>query len=515
MKKIFISKGNPIASIFKTKLLAICLVFIQCKSDIKDLPPKQDFSQHKVSTIQQFVDEVLESYPIPGLALAIVHEDSVYYAAAGIKNNKNELLTINTPIHAGAISETLLANAVLKLANSKRINLDDRVVDHLPYFTMGGDNYKKITVRNLLTHTSGIDHYNMMWDMPNFDPNAPEITTRSIATQHPKWSEPGTHVLRSPYSYDILAYLVSKVTKKPFEDYVRDEIFLPLGMNDTRFFKVKNVAMPFGITDWLKYSYKQNNIYPYNRENGGSGGLHASIKDMAIWMYEVINQDYNSQSLKTENEFFQSQFKTGDQSSVGYGWDINKNEKNNIYSKGSQYGGFSHQIIVIPSKRIGVVALSNISGDFNPSSIARDIASWLNNNKPLEVKVPISIAMTKELSRTGRIEDSFKIYHQLKESPLNKYDFSVRTLEQFGNNLLHRVNDKKNAIKAFEFCVDEYPNSSTAYLHLAEAHVLNKDVINSKKAIQKAKALSDDTGIRESFLAFLNEKIEVIEEKQL
>ena len=510
MKKILTSNGKPISFIFKIKLLVLALVFTQCKNKVVELPPTQNFSQERISTLQSFVDQMMKNYPIPGLIVSMVHQDSVYYTSSGVKNSKNELLATSTPILVGAISEPLLADAVLKLANSGRIDLDDKVVKHLPYFTMGGNAYGKITIRNLLTHTSGIDHYNLMWDMPNFSPNATEVTTRSIATQHPKWDQPGTHVLRSPYNYDILADLVSKVTHKPFEDYIRDKVFAPLEMNNTRFYKVKNSAMPFVITDWLKYTYKQNNSYPYNREHGGSGGLHTSAQDLTKWMYQLLNQ-----SQDINKQYFEVQFNTGDKSAVGYGWDVYNDGKHDIYTKGSQYGGFTQQIILIPSKKIGVVAVCNISGDFNPTNMVRDISQWLSTDNKIDVKIPVSIMMTKELARTGKIENSFKIYHKLKETHPGKYDFRVRILEQFGVNLLHRVNDKKNAIKAFEFCADQYPLSSGVYLNLAESFILNKDVKNAKIAIKKAQELSDDTGMRESSLAYLNEKIEIIEEKQV
>jgi CubicO group peptidase (beta-lactamase class C family) len=509
MKNMLLSGGKSTVLF----LLVISATFIQCKNKSLELPPAQNFSQDRISTLQSFVNQMMENYPIPGLAIGIIHQDSVYYTSAGIKNSKNERLTTSTPILGGSISEPVLADAVLKLANSGAINLDDKVVKYLSYFTMGGHSYEKITIRHLLTHTSGIDHYNIMWDLPNFSPDAPEITTRSIATQQPKWDQPGTHVLRSPYNYDILADLVSKVTNRPFEDYVRDEIFSPSGMKNTRFYKVKNTAMPFGISDWLKYTYKQNNAYPYNRENGGSGGLHTSAEDISTWMYQVLHQS-STTTAQNYSQFFQSQFSTGNKSAIGLGLDIRNNGSSDVFSKGSQYGGFSQQMIMIPSKNIGVAVLSNISGDFNPSTIANDIANWLSGKEKLAIKIPISLVMAKELSRTGKIENAFKLYRDFKTAKPDKYDFSVQALELFGTNLLHRVNDKKNAIKAFEFCVNQYPASSSANLHLAEAYVLNKEVNNTKEAIKRALALKDDTGTRESFLIYLNEKIEIIEEKQ-
>jgi hypothetical protein len=80
--------------------------------------------------------------------------------------------------------------------------------------------------------------------------------------------------------------------------------------------------------------------------------------------------------------------------------------------------------------------------------------------------------------------------------------------------LLHRVNDKQNALKALQFCVAQYPKSAYAYLTLAEGYVFAKDAKNTRIAIDKAKKLSDDLGLKASYLNYLLNNLEILEEKK-
>jgi len=190
-------KRMAIGLLLSVQLLLVVITFLKYKhqkESLKDIP----FSKERQLNAEQFIKQLQKQLPVPGISLAMVNGDSVFCTAAGIKNENQEPLTSTTPIFTGSISEPLLATAILKLSEEGKIDIDAPVVKYLSYFKMGGSNYKNVTVRHLLTHTSGINKYEMIWDLPNFKPNAPEVTTRSIASQVPKFPTPGTRVSRSP-----------------------------------------------------------------------------------------------------------------------------------------------------------------------------------------------------------------------------------------------------------------------------------------------------------------------------
>lgn len=496
--------------LIKLSLFAFCLYSYSCTPP-QEAKTRKPFTANKAQMLDSFIRNFRQAFPVPGLAVAVVYNDSVYTTASGISDSTNKAFTVNMPFLAGGVSEPMLAMAVLKLAHEGELNLDAPVTQYLSYFKMGGNSYQKITVRHLLTHTSGIQHYNPMWDAPNNQPNAPEVTTRSIATQMPYFDTPGSRVKRSPYNYDILADVVSKVTHQPFENYIKANVFNDLGMKRSSFKKEANTAMPFRINNWLAYTTQQDTLYPYNRENGGSGGLHTTAKDMAGWMFAILNK---GQGVGDVDELLSSQFKTGKTSAVGLGWDIEEQNKEKVYLKGSQYGGFSNQIILIPGKKIGVMVNSNISGDFNPANLSKLIAFWLSGKKLTQPKIPVSMPMSRALAQTGNMADAFKTYGLLKQTHPQGYDFSAAALSQFGTGLLHRVHDKPKALQAFRFCVEQYPASAYAYLTLAEGYIFSKDAKNTRLAITKARLLPDDSGTKASYLTYLLNSLEILEENK-
>jgi CubicO group peptidase (beta-lactamase class C family) len=513
-------KVHPMAHgrrfLIKIMLVAGFTCWYSCTPSV---PPKAPvvFTAAKTQQLENLIHSIKNEFQIPGIAVAIVCNDSVYYTASGISNATNEPFTVNTPFLAGSVSEPMLATAILKLADDGKLDLDEPLSTYLSYFKMGGNLYKSIAIKHLLTHTSGIPHYNIMWDTPNNDANAPEITTRSIAGQLPDFA-PGSRVKRSPYNYDILADVISKVTGKPFEEYLKSVVFKGLNMTSSGFIKPATTAMPFSINNWLSYTVKQDTLYPYNRENGGSGGFHTTAKDMAGWMFNILHHGTANQPQFADNKMYDEilspQFKTGKTSAVGFGWEIINDKEQEIYMKGSQYGGFSNQVILIPGRKIGVAVTSNIAGDFNPAQLSRAIALWLSGKPLAEPKIPVSIAMSKELARTGNIQDAFKLYAILKQTQAWKYDVSAVALSQFGTNLLHRVNEKSKALQAMQFCVEQYPSSAYAYLTLAEGYVFAKDIKHTRMAIDQARKLSDDSGIKASYLNYLLNSLEILEEKK-
>ena len=491
--------------------LGLCCITCNQRDQTDEM---QRFSEDRVSQAANLIEFVRKNFPVPGLMLSIVHKDSVYYYASGISNSKDDSLKTTTPVFSGNISEPMLATAIIYLAKSGRINLDDPVTKYLPYFKMGGGSYSKVTIRHLLTHSSGIHNYSIAWDRPPYKANATEITTRSIASQVPKFGTPGARVSRSPYNYDILADVISKATGQPFEKYLQTDVFPALGMNASTFFKPAKACMPFKIADWRKFKLAQDTIYPYNAENAGSNGFHTTAKDLATWMKEILNHDLSSGYGGAESEKLLSmQFKTGSNRGIGFGWEIKEENNRRLFYKGSSYAGFTSHMVLLPAEKIGLSILSNSSDGFNAEDIADKIVKWLKGSALVMPRIPVSFVMTKKFDESGSIQQAFKEYYRLKYGEEDKYDLSEAAVNQFGLNLLHHVHDIPRAIEAFRICTEIFPSSVAAHLNLAEACILYKDISGSKAALAKARSLRTDQVLQGGQVVFIEENIEILEEK--
>ncbi|MBD1432003.1 beta-lactamase family protein [Sphingobacterium sp. DN00404] len=484
--------------------LTIGLLLAACRpSPHQDI----DFSTFRKHSLDTFMHEICKQYRIPGMTYVVIHGDSLHSNAVGIKNAKQDAMTIHTPINAGALSEPLLAYIVLALERSGNLNLTNKIIDYLPYFKMGGNGYRNITIEHLLTHTSGIDDYALFYDTPRSDSIALEITTRSIATQLPRWEMPYIEILRSAYNYDILADLLEKSIGKPFEGEMQERMFQPLGMLHSSFTKPDDVAQPFVTENYLDYRFVPSDSYPYTRAHSGSRGLHTSAHDMGRWMFHILHND------RFANRFLQVRYRSAKERGIGYGWDIVTDENGiDNYFKTTESGGFSNQMLVIPAKNIGVLIMSNMSGDFNPSKIANMVACWLDGRTALHLRIPIHIPMGIKLKETGRIEDALQIYDDCKEKQSKVYDFSEKSLLLLGQNVLKYENNAALAIDLFKFCTAMHPHSAMAYLNLAEAYLYDKQLDACRQQIAKANKAIGQAANSEHFVRYLEERMEILEE---
>ena len=123
----------------------------------------------------------------------------------------------------------------MQLVEQGKIDLDDPVVDYLPYFELADDRYGTITIRELLTHTSGLpDVEDFGYDNPAYDVEALDRYVRSL-TDTSLIAAPGEGFSYSDMGFDILGDVVATVSGQPFEEYVQENIFDPLGMENTTF----------------------------------------------------------------------------------------------------------------------------------------------------------------------------------------------------------------------------------------------------------------------------------------
>lgn len=475
-------------------LVFLCVITIwSCKQE-----KPVDFSSHKIQELDSFLLKTTQNLPVPGIAIVVIKNNMVYYKAIGKTQFPNgPALTDSTLFFTGNLSEPMVATAIIKLANDGKINLDDPVVKHLPYFQLGDSSYRHITIRHLLTHTSGVPYHSAIWDMPYNKDDALEKTTRSIHLQQPLFKPAGSRIKRTPYNFDILADLISKVSQTSFEEFMDKNVFTPLNMYNSTYNKNEiadnMLAYPHRIDNWLTYAIKRDSIYPYNREHAGSIGLHASVKDLSLWMYMLLNNGETAGNAfidkKLAEELMSVQFKTKNADAIGLGWEIKKVGDDMVLHKNHQLGGFSADMQLIPDKNEGVLVICNIAGDFNPQLISEKLINWLNGKALVYPKTPINILMGKTLAHTKSLDSTFKQYTILQQNQPNKYNYSEEALSQLGVNLFYRLNRRTDALRVYEFCALKNPNSAYAHLNLVEAHILQKDTVRAKESLTKVKSL--------------------------
>ena len=239
-------------------------------------PLADDLAAH----VRAYVSEELDALGVPGAAVAIVRDDEVVFAE-GFGEAGGVAVRADTPFDLASVSKSLTAIAVLQLAESGSVGLDDPVGDHVDWIDDTHSALADITIRDLLGHTSGwtIDDGQANLADTYGEPDAIERNVRRLASIAPSNAR-GTFEY-SNANYDVLALLVEIVSGMPFGEYMTASVFEPLGMAHA------HVAREAAEADGLAQGYipfmglTVPYEVPFVAGGAGSGFLHASAEDLA------------------------------------------------------------------------------------------------------------------------------------------------------------------------------------------------------------------------------------------
>lgn len=445
-----------------TRLLVIGSFCLACAGH-KTLKTEPDYA-----AIHDFLKEVNQIYPVAGMSVAIVAADTMVIYNNGFADSLGQIpVTDSTVFYAGTSSELVISTALAQLASLEEFDLHENVSKRLPYFLTRGS-YEDITVHHLLTHTSGIPHFDAAWAVPDGEPGTLESTTKSISEIALEF-EPGQQCRRSPYNYDIAADWITKAKEKPLGELVHEMVFEPLGMTHSCLaYPAEEVqfAWPHRIENNLNYSLKAQDYYPYSGEHLGSNGLHTTSLDLAKWMRSLMIADHKSLTMETTDQMFKAHYKTGVSSFKGYGWEIEKRNGTKVYNMAWNNDGFSGDITLFAERQLGVVVLTNSSDDFNASAIRQEIENVFNGGKIEQVKMPAHIALGRAFDKNKDITETLLLADSLL-CEASQVLVSDQSLCKFGQNLIREGISIDAAQSVFSFCLDKFPVSPLAHFNLA------------------------------------------------
>ncbi|MCE9529051.1 MAG: serine hydrolase [Planctomycetales bacterium] len=314
-----------------------------------------------------------------GIAVLVARDGKIVFQGGfGFAEiEKKEQVTPETKFRIGSISKQFTAAAVLRLAEEKKLSLDDSLAKFFPDFPNGDE----IKVRQLLTHTSGIHSYT---SKPEFisrvkDPIEPEKLIDWFRDDKPDFA-PGQGFLYNNSAYFLAGEIVAKVSGKPFETYLRETFFEPLEMKDTGIFV--NSAPPTGIA--RGYSLVNEKIEPALDWDmswaGGAGALYSTVGDLFRWNEALFGgKVLKEETLKAATTPVELPPNV-EGMSYGYGLTMLKVKRLPAVAHGGGLNGWSTYLLRLPDQHCTVVVLTNAlpgSPKHSPSAIAHVLAEKL------------------------------------------------------------------------------------------------------------------------------------------
>src|SRR5271166_4385761 len=408
----------------KHLLWSVCAVLLTVSSSWG----QTDLAPDLRANIDNVAHQVLATTGVPSASLAVVKDAKIAYLQAYGNARLDPRMPASPEMRysIGSISKQFTAAAVLMLAEEGKLSLDDPVSKYVSGLTRGNE----VTIRQLLSHTSGYqDYWPQDYVMPMMlKPVTPdEILDRWARI--PLDFEPGTKWQYSNTNYVIAGVIVEKVSGMPLWTLLGKRVFTPLEMQsitDTN----ENALPASGPGAYFRYALGP--LHPAPKEGRGwmfaAGELAMTAKDLAKWDISMIDQTVLKPASYKEMETVVL-LKNGAPTRYGLGVGVSMVNGHRVVEHGGEVSGFTAENIVMPDDRMAIVVLTNQD--------AAEAASLIGNQ--------VRSALLKSLNPEDQKEDNRvrTAYEGLQQGKINRalftdnanYYFNDQALKDYASSL--------------------------------------------------------------------------------
>lgn len=317
--------------------------------------------------VQEFMDNFftsnMQKYKIPGAAVVVVKDGrEVFKKGYGYSNldKKIEVDPDKTLFPAASVSKLFTATAIMQLYEQGKLDINENVEKYIAPYKIENNYNEIITCANLLTHSSGVDEAN---EINGSTRNENDIKSQEYYFDNHKPKvvrEPNTASRYSNQGYNLLGYVIEKVSGISYEEYINKNILEPLKMNNT-LVRVKNDSIATG------YEYNDgsfNEIPLAYQYTSGSSGINATPRDMENFMIGHLNNGefYGVKILReeTSKEMKKKQF-TNNEALPGMGYGFIRSNRNGqeILKHEGGLPGFTTTMFLMPKENLGIYVATN------------------------------------------------------------------------------------------------------------------------------------------------------------
>lgn len=349
--------------IFQSAIFITLVTSSECS--IKPIARHKSLFEKIDSYLQAQVDTAKLS-PTPGITIGIVKGNEVVHSKAfGVADLEiKRQLKPESNFHVASISKTFTAAAIVQLAESGKLDLNEKLAHYLPYFSMADSRYKEITIHQILNHTSGMpDIEDYEWGKNTNDDGAAERWTRSLAALH-LLSKPGVEFHYSNMAYDVLGDVIAKLTAQSFEDYLRSHFLSKLNMLNSSFL-LSDIPESSRTSPHVGIPLQVSKVYPYNRMHAPSSTLNSNVIELSKWLIVNLNKGvYNGKQVLSAKSISRMQapsvkIDSVSGRSIGLAWFSYPYKGVSIINHDGADDGYVSVLCMVPSRELGFVILFN------------------------------------------------------------------------------------------------------------------------------------------------------------
>ena len=314
----------------------------------------------------------------PGCALGIVKDGRLIYKRGyGMANLEHNIpISPQSVFNIQSISKQFTAMSILLLAKHGKISLDDEVQKYLPELPR----YQSpITIRHLIHHTSGIRNFTELHELAGMRHEDVHMTDDDflglIGRQKELNFKPGEEYVYSNSGYFLLGLIVKRASGKSLREFAEENIFKPLGMNNTHFHDDRNLVVKNRANAYLPRSNGGFAVAIIdNNESVGPAGLLTSVEDLFLWDHNFYKNKLGGGSDLITEQLSPGKLNTGENTDYAFGLGVGEYKGLKTISHGGSGGGFTSVMIRFPEHNFSVICLCNAGYKVDPYGLANQVA---------------------------------------------------------------------------------------------------------------------------------------------
>lgn len=333
---------------------------------------------------EQEIDKLFSAWDTPnhpGGSVGIMQEGQIIYSKGfGLASLEYKVPnTYGTLFNIASVSKQFTSMGILLLEKEGKLNIDDDIRKYLPELQDFGHT---VTIRHCMLHTSGLRSLHAMLGMAGWrgdDSRSNEDLWRFMKKQKELNFKPGDEYLYCNTGYMFLSRIIERISKEKFPKWMKENIFLPMGMKHTY------VEDDYSrVVDNNATSYYGRRVGNFSRAVEfwgyvGSGNIHATTDDLLLWLDNYHNPKKGWEGLFNKMQSVGT-LNNGKSTNYAFGISMNEYKGDKMIGHGGSIGGFRANIMTFPYKKLNLVVLTNYSAG-NPQGKIFSIVDILNGNQ--------------------------------------------------------------------------------------------------------------------------------------
>lgn len=468
-------------------LLSIALFISSCSSSQKETP---------ANPYHEFLSKLSDNGQFNGNVLVMECGKVAYQGSFGLKNiDPVDSLDLNSQFRMASVSKQFTATAIMILKEKGKLEFDQDIRDFIPELP-----YENVTIRHLLNHTGGLpDYVSLMqknWkpeldneDMARAISGNEDILKVFVEKQPQIIFTPGESWAYSNTGYVFLATIVSRASGMPFEDFVKNEIFVPSKMINSVVYtpaleeKGKIPNRVYGFRRAFNGKDLVYNDFHFLNSAQGDGGIFSTLQDLLNWDRIMRTSKLISDETKKE-AYSPVKLNNGEERGYGFGVSLRKSlTGSTVIEHSGGWVGFGTHIYRDIENDHCFIFLTNHSTDY--FGALYDGIENILYDKPYELpKLSIAQETAAKLTNEG-IEAAIQHYRKLKSQSPDKYNFEESQLNTLGYQLLN-IGKADEAAAILKLNRDEYSESGNPYDSYGDALLALGDTTEALGQFNKA-----------------------------